>query len=49
MGRPADRTNGVRLVTDYGVLERALEIKARKEAERKEAVEKLNTLYSQDS
>ncbi len=35
MGRPVDRVEGVVLVTDYGALDRALELKARQEAEKK--------------
>ena len=31
MGKPADRVKGVSLVTDYGALDRALEIKEAKE------------------
>ena len=36
MGRPVDRVEGVVLVTDYGALDRALEIKRRREAEKAE-------------
>ena len=36
MGRPADRANGVVLVTDYGALERALEAKRRQEAKKEQ-------------
>jgi len=36
MGRPADRVNGVVLVTDYGALERALEAKSRQEAKKEQ-------------
>ena len=32
MGRPADRVNGVSLVTDYGALDRAMAKKAKMEA-----------------
>ena len=32
MGKPVDRIEGVQLVTDYGALDRALQIKAEKEA-----------------
>lgn len=42
MGRPADRIEGVKLVTDYGALDRALQIKAEKEA-KEMAVEAKNT------
>ena len=35
MGRPADRSKGVRLITDYGALEWALEIKKKQEEEKK--------------
>jgi len=37
MGMPADRVEGVELVTDYGALDRALE---RKEAKERKEVEK---------
>lgn len=37
MGRPADRANGVVLVTDYGALEYALRLKAKREAQKKTA------------
>ena len=36
MGRPADRVNGVVLVTDYGALERALEVKRRQETKKEQ-------------
>lgn len=49
MGRPADRSSGVRLVTDYGALDWALDQKAKKEAKKTENIEKLNRIYSQDS
>ena len=35
MGRPVDRVSGVVLVTDYGALDRALELKALQEAKKK--------------
>ena len=34
MGRPVDRVPGIILVTDYGALDRALEIKRRREEEK---------------
>ena len=34
MGRPSDRVEGVVLVTDYGALEWALELKRRQEAKK---------------
>ena len=34
MGRPADRTAGVRLITDYGALEWALRVKREREAKK---------------
>ena len=37
MGRPVDRVEGVVLVTDYGALDRALELKARREKAEREA------------
>jgi len=40
MGRPVDRVAGVVLVTDYGALDRALELKAKREAEAAEAEDK---------
>jgi len=49
MGRPSDRSSGVRLITDYGALEWALAQKAKNEAKREENVKKLNAIYSQDS
>ena len=36
MGRPADRSKGVVLVTDYGALDRALAQKARMEAKKEQ-------------
>ena len=48
MGRPVDRAKGVILVTDYGALDWALDLRARKAAKREEDVKKLNDLYSQE-
>lgn len=36
MGKPADRLPGVRLITDYGALEWALEMKRKQEEEKKD-------------
>lgn len=49
MGRPSDRSFGVRLITDYGALDWALDQKAKKEAKKVENVQKLNRMFTQDS
>ncbi len=42
MGRPSDRSQGVKLVTDYGALEWALAKKAELEAKAKEEAKSQN-------